>query len=171
MAQSDDQPNNQGKKQVPVEVCKTKLKKVIKQYKWRRYSKNRGDINPLPTMLVQFFGKLLNIITGQIVYLVLFHHSLSWRFYGTNKLPPEIIFKHFQATLICSKIIMETRGQCMKSVQSYRWRHQQDVVDVFLVSLLLFWNRFQTLFWCIHCWIWTSKCRLGYWPSPKTISV
>ena len=120
MAQSDDQPYNQGKKQVPVEVCKTKLKKVIKQYKWRRYSKNRGDINPLPTMLVQFFGKLLNIITGQIVYLVLFHHSLSCRFYGTNKLPPEIIFKHFQPTLICSKIIMETRGQCMKSVQSYR---------------------------------------------------
>ena len=22
-------------------------------------------------------------------------------------------------------------------------------------------NRFHTLFWCFHCWLWTSKCRLG----------
>ena len=22
-------------------------------------------------------------------------------------------------------------------------------------------NRFHTLFWCFHCWLWLSKCRLG----------
>ena len=29
-------------------------------------------------------------------------------------------------------------------------------------------NRFHTLFWCFHCWLWTSKCRLG--PSQKVSS-
>ena len=32
--------------------------------------------------------------------------------------------------------------------------------DVVLVSLLLTLNRFQTLFWCFRCWLWTSKCTL-----------
>ena len=28
-------------------------------------------------------------------------------------------------------------------------------------DLLLTLNRFHTLFWCFHCWIWTCKCQLG----------
>ena len=43
--------------------------------------------------------------------------------------------------------------------QSKHQRHQNDVVV--LVSLLLTLNRFRILFWCFHCWHWTSKCRLG----------
>ena len=35
-------------------------------------------------------------------------------------------------------------------------------IVVILVSLLLTWDRFHTLFWCFHCWFWTkNKCRLG----------
>ena len=34
------------------------------------------------------------------------------------------------------------------------------VRDIFLVSLLLTLNRFQTFFRCFHCWHWTSKCRM-----------
>ena len=30
------------------------------------------------------------------------------------------------------------------------------------MTLLLTLNRFHPLFWCFHCWLWTSKCRLGY---------
>ena len=28
------------------------------------------------------------------------------------------------------------------------------------MCLLLPLNKFHTLFWCFHCWLWTSKCRL-----------
>ena len=33
--------------------------------------------------------------------------------------------------------------------------------DAVLVSLLLTLNRFHTLFWFFHCWLWLNKCRLG----------
>ena len=36
----------------------------------------------------------------------------------------------------------------------------KDVMDVVLLSLLLSLNRLHTLFWCFHCWVWTSKCQL-----------
>ena len=36
----------------------------------------------------------------------------------------------------------------------------KDVMDVVLLSLLLTLNRLHTLFWCFHCWVWTSKCQL-----------
>ena len=41
---------------------------------------------------------------------------------------------------------------------------------------MLFLNRFHTLFWCFHCWLRTSKCRLGncmflYCPVPLGIPV
>ena len=39
-------------------------------------------------------------------------------------------------------------------------RHQNDVIAVVLASLLLILNKFHTLFWCLHCWLWTSKYRL-----------
>ena len=29
------------------------------------------------------------------------------------------------------------------------------------MSLLLTLNIFHILFWCFHCWLWTSKCRLS----------
>ena len=31
----------------------------------------------------------------------------------------------------------------------------------FAAFLALTLNRFHTLFWCFHCWLWTNKCRLG----------
>ena len=36
-----------------------------------------------------------------------------------------------------------------------------DVIDVFLVSLLLTLDRFHTLFWCFHYWLWISKYRFS----------
>ena len=53
--------------------------------------------------------------------------------------------------------------------QSQQWKHQNNVWnllkicvnDVVLVSLLSALSRFHTLFWCFHCWLWTSKYRLG----------
>ena len=35
-----------------------------------------------------------------------------------------------------------------------------NVIDFVLVSRLLTLNGVHTLFWCFHCWLWTSKCRL-----------
>ena len=57
-------------------------------------------------------------------------------------------------------------------VQSQQWKHQNNVWNLFnvnnkenkngvvLVSLSLTLNRFSTLFWCFHCWLWASKYRL-----------
>ena len=40
-------------------------------------------------------------------------------------------------------------------------KHQNDVNNVVLVTLLVPLNRFHTLLWCFYYWLWTSKCRLG----------
>ena len=43
---------------------------------------------------------------------------------------------------------------CSKlTIKTPEWRYW-----MVLVSLLLTLNRFHILFWCIHCWLWTSKC-------------
>ena len=49
--------------------------------------------------------------------------------------------------------------------QNQQWKHQNNVWNVFKVttaiSLMLTLNRFHTLFWCFHCWIWSSIFHLG----------
>ena len=47
---------------------------------------------------------------------------------------------------ICSKLTINISKQCY-------WHR----FGVFIVNM----NRFHTLFLCFHCWLWTSKCRLG----------
>ena len=42
-------------------------------------------------------------------------------------------------------------------------KYRADIIDVVLVSLLLFFNKFHTLLWCLHCWLWTSNDWLGYY--------
>ena len=52
-------------------------------------------------------------------------------------------------------------------VQSQQWKHQKnqcniyEFTDVVLSTLLMTLNKFHALFWCLHCWIWRSSCRLG----------
>ena len=69
-----------------------------------------------------------------------------------------------QAAFTCSKLTMETLEQCVKSLQSWQLRHQNDVkeVDVVLVSLVLTLNRFHPVFWVFHCWLWTIKYGLSW---------
>ena len=45
---------------------------------------------------------------------------------------------------------------CYQLTKTPDWRR-----DVILVSLLLTMNRFHTLPWCFHCWLWASKFQLG----------
>ena len=49
-------------------------------------------------------------------------------------------------------------GICSKLTK--KKRHQNDVIDVVLVSLLLILNRSHALSGCFHCWLWTSKSQL-----------
>ena len=49
-----------------------------------------------------------------------------------------------QLTFICSKPTTETLGK-----------------DVKTCSKLKICSASMTLFWCLHCWLWTSKCWLG----------
>ena len=53
---------------------------------------------------------------------------------------------------ISSKLTTKTPEQC-------HWSR----FDVFISTF----NRFQTLFWCFHCWLWTSKYRLGSSFAPE----
>ena len=41
-------------------------------------------------------------------------------------------------------------------------QRQNYVIDVFLMFLLLILSRFFTLFRCFHCWLWKSKCQVGW---------
>ena len=42
------------------------------------------------------------------------------------------------------------------TIKTSEWRHWRRSA-VYLLTL----NRFHTLFWCFHCWLWTSTQRLG----------
>ena len=46
-----------------------------------------------------------------------------------------------------------------------------NINDVVLVSSMLTLNRFHTLFWCFHCWLWISKCQLGQFCSVKALTI
>ena len=62
-----------------------------------------------------------------------------------------------QLTFTCSKWTTETLEKGDKCAQSSQWKHQNNI-HVIMMSLLLTLNRFPTLFWCFHCWLWTKKC-------------
>ena len=74
-------------------------------------------------------------------------HKLQWPQEGLNCEPFTLIH---QPAFTCSNWVMETPENCGKSI---------------LVSLLLILNRFHTLFWYFHCWLWTNKCRLRQFPD------
>ena len=44
-------------------------------------------------------------------------------------------------------------------------------LDIVLVSLLLFLNRFHNFFWCFYLWLRTSKCRLASYSVNKDFSL
>ena len=56
-------------------------------------------------------------------------------------------------TQICSKLRI-------KSPERRHWHHPGVFIVNFEIDYAL--NLFHTFFWCFHCWLWTSKCRLGY---------
>ena len=78
---------------------------------------------------------------------LLWDHKLQWPQEGLNCEPFTLIH---QPAFTCSNWVMETPKNCGKSI---------------LVSLLLILNRFHTLFWYFHCWLWTNKCRLRQFPD------
>lgn len=64
-----------------------------------------------------------------------------------------------QPTFTCWNSAMDTLQQYVKSFRSSQWRHQNDVIEVLLVSLLLTWNRLHKWFWHFYCVPWTSIFR------------
>ena len=53
---------------------------------------------------------------------------------------------------------METIKQCMKSVKVKDTRKTR--LTLTRLTTFVTMNRFHILFWCFHCWLWTSKYRL-----------
>ena len=56
-----------------------------------------------------------------------------------------LLFWGHQPSFTCLKSVMQTPEQCVKSIQ---------------LPMLFTLNKFRRLFWCFHCWTWTSKSRL-----------
>ena len=46
-------------------------------------------------------------------------------------------------------------------VQTQQWNHQSNVWNLFKVNNKDPRHGFHRLLWCLYCWLWTSKCRLG----------
>ena len=79
----------------------------------------------------------------------------------------------FNIMIMKNKLITQWVFTCANST----WRHRSNVWNLNKVNnkgtrttsmtlpltklKLLTLNRFHTLFWCFHCWLWTSKCPLG----------
>ena len=69
-----------------------------------------------------------------------------------------------QLAFICLMSAMELRELCVKFVQSQQQDHQNEANYIVLVPFILSVDIFHALFWCLQCWLWISKCRLG---SPR----
>ena len=66
-----------------------------------------------------------------------------------------------QLIFTCSKPRTEILKRCIKSVHSWHQRHQKDVIEVILVSLLLNFEQMLHIVLCFQWWLWTYTCQLG----------
>ena len=64
-------------------------------------------------------------------------------------------------TRTMSEIGLKLKKNRFKICSKLTIKHQNDVNNVVLVTLLVPLNRFHTLLWCFYYSLWTSKCRLG----------
>ena len=107
--------------------------------------------------LIIFNDDLQKLVNARVIRLK------SWLVWGDKIIGDEKKMNFFPADIylfkvnnrknrkmceICSKLIIKTP-------------EQHDGNDVILMSLLLTLNRFHTLFWCFHSWLWTNQCQLG----------
>ena len=65
---------------------------------------------------------------------------------------------HGEDYITCSKSTIETLETDVRYVQSWQYKHQNDVIDIVLVFLLLTLNIFHNFFSCFYCWHLTGKC-------------
>ena len=68
-----------------------------------------------------------------------------------------------KTTQLKSKSTIEPLEKGLKYVQSYQWKHQNNVIDVVLVFLLLTLKIFHTFFYYLYCWFWTNTCKFSSW--------
>ena len=66
--------------------------------------------------------------------------------YTNSENVKHVLQASIQCAFTCSKSATETVEQSMKSVQSQEQRHQNNVNNVIVMSLLLILNRFHALF-------------------------
>ena len=83
-----------------------------------------------------------------------------------------LVFTTVNKQNLCSDSTVKPKPSRHFLVQSQQSKHQSNVWNLFkvnnedtrttsdanLVSLSLTLNRFHTLFWCFHYWLWTVKC-------------
>ena len=79
----------------------------------------------------------------------------------TLTLPIRKIFHSHPVSIYLFEVNYGTTRAMCKICSTLAINTPNNITDVVLVPLLLTLNRFHALFWCFHCWHWTSKCRLG----------
>ena len=93
-----------------------------------------------------------NVFRGYKKRIFVWNWLINWRFREP--------FKKQNILHIWKQYIMEVIILTCSSKRSFKQLWASDVIEVILMPLLLILNRFQTLFWCFHCWFWTSMCWL-----------
>ena len=97
------------------------------------------------------------------IYLSINHEnrllSTSKKIFGSRYL---ICVKHLlPADINLFKVNNENTRTACEICSSYQKRHQNSIINVVPMSLSLTLNRFYTVLWRFHCWLWASKCQLG----------
>ena len=113
-------------------------------------------INPLPLnvfFLTSVISSILQLVQ-QILYSTEKHGN--WE----ESIGTKWVNKS-QPAFTCSNSTVETPEQCVQFFQGSQKRHQNNINNIVLVSLLLTLSRFPTFLRCSHYWLWTSECRLS----------
>ena len=128
------------------------------------------DCKKAGTIFARFFENVFwNLKTKyQFTSLVIYFHNVSassYSFYTKNILwrSCKVAWTkwNYSAGIYLFKVDNENTRTVCEIYTKLTIRLQNEVIDIVLVFLLLTLNRFHTLLWYFHYWLWPNKCWLG----------
>ena len=119
-------------------------------------SENGREFSPLTSLLyvTDIFGMyIFSLKTPLNVYIIFLKYN--------EYLIRHKIFNH----LILTAFLL-TNGNGIKNMTiCSKWitKTHEEVIDIVLISLFTFLNKFHALLWCFQFWLCTSKCLMVWW--------
>ena len=124
---------------------------------WQEPNKKNAAICSWLTLKLynqKLFSSTSKFTTTTLEQRLLWIGFVHWIVYTFMPLSQQI-FTCSEWTNVNTKAMCEICSMLtLKTAEQRYWDH-------FLVYLLLTSDKFCKLFWCFHCWLWTSECRLG----------